>query len=826
MANIAFQNSLTGRDSERFTASLREGAVLEDKSYLQETLSNVVPSTKKLVSETYEMIKHPIQTAKSLYELGSGVVQLAIPGEQGNENVAKAAGQYFADRYGSLEKAKESLKNDPAGVLTEVLGIAAGGAGLSKAVVTGAVKATAPIITNIKKNKVVKIDPTPERKNIVESMPQNAETNSFTTYHGDSMLDTKGSSRSLDAEGLYVPQKSFNKNEPLSLAVDKSNAKSYASTITDKKGSSGFLYEVSIPKKVLNGLFDPFNKNHVDIFNKRINIMLKKGDAETSYDSINWSKVKNKDEYIKSAYTDPMQLKDVQGSASSNNWAILEQPDVVAALKKEGFTGTWQKEAPLASQRVKGTDGGYDQIQIFDGSSVDIITNNTKNIYRGTDGTYNMASFESFLGNTKGAKSQGVKTQTLEQFNKELKNSIDAGEDIIFNGKKIDLKDIDRNQGGITTEPWGGSNASLYPPPQKPEGAEPSSVQEQTEQVFNSTPRLNEGGTPTQGIDEIVVTGKKTGKSVNNPTSVLHPNYNTWQAGMSSYIPEEIVEGDYLNARLGGGKAEEGMEKYPDVDTTTVTAPSRDVFNMRERLAILYGNDDFKDVMEFDTANVMAIIKDKDLQSLIFDDLSEEEKLNTKARIFNKQDTDAALDIAKAENIKELFYQDEFDFIENRDSSMSKEGAVLQVVASFSPTDSTLSVDEKLANLNKVSEFLNVLEALDSDTYNKSLKYNINYKEGVLKSNDPSKISSINPLFNETTPIITQGFGLDKDISDSQISNIDTYSLKQINDDIKNINSYIDFYPDKKDIKVEKAYGDLLPVVNNLMLLNKTNMTI
>jgi|5B_taG_2_1085324.scaffolds.fasta_scaffold50784_2 hypothetical protein len=40
------------------------------------------------------------------------------------------------------------------------------------------------------------------------------------------------------------------------------------------------------------------------------------------------------------------------------------------------------------------------------------------------------------------------------------------------------------NQGGITTEPWGGANASLYPPPQKPEGAEPSSVQEQTEEVF------------------------------------------------------------------------------------------------------------------------------------------------------------------------------------------------------------------------------------------------------------------------------------------------------------------------------------------------------
>ena len=63
------------------------------------------------------------------------------------------------------------------------------------------------------------------------------------------------------------------------------------------------------------------------------------------------------------------------------------------------------------------------------------------------------------------------------------------------------------------------------------------------------------------GTEEIVVTGKRTGKSVNNPTSVLHPNYNTWQAGMSSYIPEEIVEGDYLNARLGGGKNVFGQYK-------------------------------------------------------------------------------------------------------------------------------------------------------------------------------------------------------------------------------------------------------------------------
>lgn len=141
MVNIAFQKSLRSKDKDKFVASLREGGMVEDKSYLQETLSNVVPSGKKLIKETADMIMNPVDTAKSLYQLGSGVVQLAIPGEQKNEEVARAAGQYFADRYGSLEKAKESLKNDPVGVLTEVVGVVTGGAGLGKVAATGAGKA-------------------------------------------------------------------------------------------------------------------------------------------------------------------------------------------------------------------------------------------------------------------------------------------------------------------------------------------------------------------------------------------------------------------------------------------------------------------------------------------------------------------------------------------------------------------------------------------------------------------------------------------------------------------------------------------------------------
>ena len=41
-----------------------------------------------------------------------------------------------------------------------------------------------------------------------------------------------------------------------------------------------------------------------------------------------------------------------------------------------------------------------------------------------------------------------------------------------------------RNQGGITTEPWGGANGSLYGAPTNREPAAPLNVQEQTKQVF------------------------------------------------------------------------------------------------------------------------------------------------------------------------------------------------------------------------------------------------------------------------------------------------------------------------------------------------------
>ena len=104
-----------------------EKRIRESREYWKQTASNIPGSVAQLGRDIVYPIAHPIETAKSLLDLGSGVIQLAVPGEQPNEAVAKAVGEYFADRYGSMDSFKQSFKDDPAGVLADVSAVLTGG---------------------------------------------------------------------------------------------------------------------------------------------------------------------------------------------------------------------------------------------------------------------------------------------------------------------------------------------------------------------------------------------------------------------------------------------------------------------------------------------------------------------------------------------------------------------------------------------------------------------------------------------------------------------------------------------------------------------------
>lgn len=118
---------------EIYNSSQQRNAMAQPQSqgYFAETLGNVPGSAKQFASDIAQPFLSPIETAKSLYDLGSGIVQLAIPGEQGDENVARAVGAYLGQRYGGLENVKNTFKEDPVGMLGDLSLILTGGAGLA-----------------------------------------------------------------------------------------------------------------------------------------------------------------------------------------------------------------------------------------------------------------------------------------------------------------------------------------------------------------------------------------------------------------------------------------------------------------------------------------------------------------------------------------------------------------------------------------------------------------------------------------------------------------------------------------------------------------------
>jgi hypothetical protein len=115
-------------------------------------ISNFVPSAGKAVGDAVRIVAHPIDTAKGLYNVGAGALDMAnaktnaaiepyvpkfmqsglpeatfderykhgLTQQTGHEGAAQAVGQHFGDEFGSVEGFKKSLGSDPIGTLTDV----------------------------------------------------------------------------------------------------------------------------------------------------------------------------------------------------------------------------------------------------------------------------------------------------------------------------------------------------------------------------------------------------------------------------------------------------------------------------------------------------------------------------------------------------------------------------------------------------------------------------------------------------------------------------------------------------------------------------------
>mgnify|MGYP003125484454 FL=1 len=87
---------------------------------LTTAVTNIPSSAVQLLADITLPIRHPIETAESLISLGKGIYQLTTPGEQADEKTARAVGEFFADRYGSLDGFKNAFATDPLGVASDI----------------------------------------------------------------------------------------------------------------------------------------------------------------------------------------------------------------------------------------------------------------------------------------------------------------------------------------------------------------------------------------------------------------------------------------------------------------------------------------------------------------------------------------------------------------------------------------------------------------------------------------------------------------------------------------------------------------------------------
>lgn len=96
------------------------------KEALVEGFQNIPSSAWETAKNMVEPIFHPIETGKSIGKLAAGAAQKVYPGEQEYEANFDAVVDFFKKRYGSIDKLKKTIAEDPVGISTDIASLFTG----------------------------------------------------------------------------------------------------------------------------------------------------------------------------------------------------------------------------------------------------------------------------------------------------------------------------------------------------------------------------------------------------------------------------------------------------------------------------------------------------------------------------------------------------------------------------------------------------------------------------------------------------------------------------------------------------------------------------
>ena len=106
-------------------------------------MRNIPSSAQRFAKGLYEAATSPVETAKSILDIGAGALQKALPQKvvdfinqfdanpeatQRAVQAANAAGAFYKDRYGSVEQLKNTIATDPVGAAAVLSRLLSGGA--------------------------------------------------------------------------------------------------------------------------------------------------------------------------------------------------------------------------------------------------------------------------------------------------------------------------------------------------------------------------------------------------------------------------------------------------------------------------------------------------------------------------------------------------------------------------------------------------------------------------------------------------------------------------------------------------------------------------
>jgi len=123
----------------------------------QSAVSNIPASAGRMAQDIYQAVTSPVQTAKTVLDIGAGALQNLLPEslvqmigpDVQSRNVANQVGQFYQQRYGSQEGLKKAVATDPVGVMADLSTILTGGSAVAPRAVAAPLRSAAGMVDPI-----------------------------------------------------------------------------------------------------------------------------------------------------------------------------------------------------------------------------------------------------------------------------------------------------------------------------------------------------------------------------------------------------------------------------------------------------------------------------------------------------------------------------------------------------------------------------------------------------------------------------------------------------------------------------------------------------